>query len=1259
MKYRDLIEFDAIETVLQLSDANSKARASEHVKTFVLSENLRKQLRLIVFPQLQFQVPKDNKGVLVVGNYGTGKTHLMSVISSIAEYPDLRPTLATDAEREKAKADGKAEQFEKELKELEDQIAKVQGNFKVIRFTLGATVGTLRDVVCHELTRGLGAMGVTYKFPAQKDITNHNDSFQAMMAAFDQKHPGKGLLLVVDELLDYLRGRDEQELMLDLAFLRELGEICTNTRFRFMAGLQESLFDNPAWQMYADNVKRVKDRHEQIRIGREDIAAVVSRRLLQKTAEQKKEIRKHLERFISLYPTLVNRMPEFVELFPVHPAYLDVFERIHVAERREVLKTLSKEMRELLDKDVPNDKLGLITYDTYWSRMHNDPSLLANPNLKEVLDRTQTLEAKVLQSFPKAAYKDTAVRVIHGLSVYRLTTPDIYAPIGLSPADLRDDLSLLIPNMPAQSADMLGGLVDVILKDILSTVNGQYISKNTENGQYYIDVKKAVDYDQNIAEQAKMLSDDQKDGAYFEALRKVILENPDVEPYVRGYKIWTHDLPWAQHNVDRPGYLFFGAPNERSTAQPPRDFYLYFLQPYKRPEFDDQEKPDEVFFSLKNANDEAFLGPLMRYGAATKLANTQTHAKQIYREKADKALKELVTWLSENLPTAMEVTWKGSTKLLSAWQTGGSKANVRDMVEGVASHCLNSWFASQYPNYPTFEQKVTRLNREDMSRYAIKHIVAGQKSKHSAAILAGLELLDGDAVRPGKSKYAKPVLDALKAKKVGQVVNRTELMHRPTPAFDWEVETENKLEAELFAVVLAALCNQGDIVLAYPGEKVDVSTISRLTTKSPTEVARFRQLETPKDLPRPALRALCRLLDVNENLVGQTDDRLLEQMVQQIDRKRREYLDQIVKRVQYLQNPPLVWGMPVVTPAQAKTYTDKLALLKTFLESLQAYDTPAKFVNFRPDVPEIEGHMETVALLKRLATREQHANRLGAVAGYLAQAELVMPEAHAWRKGLVDLRTSLTTFLAQEDPELAAATDLEAKLEAARASYRDAYIALHKSANLGVSEKERKSKLQTDPRLTKLRGLQAIPVVDGAHLSKWRDRLEALPTCVVVTSKDLGARPTCPECGFKPSAGFVPVNNATVAQMEDELTGMEEGWTKSLLQTLDDPVVAGQLELLEPKRKQAVESFRAKKQLSESPSESLVQGILEVLSGLQRVEVPFSVVRERLAASGSAGTPDEVKKRFAALVDHFTSGKGKDPAQVRIVFTDEQNEGPK
>ena len=49
----------------------------------------------LVFPQLQFAKPADNKGIFIVGNYGTGKSHLMAVISAVAEHADLAPRLTS------------------------------------------------------------------------------------------------------------------------------------------------------------------------------------------------------------------------------------------------------------------------------------------------------------------------------------------------------------------------------------------------------------------------------------------------------------------------------------------------------------------------------------------------------------------------------------------------------------------------------------------------------------------------------------------------------------------------------------------------------------------------------------------------------------------------------------------------------------------------------------------------------------------------------------------------------------------------------------------------------------------------------------------------------------------------------------------------------------------------------------------------------------------------------------------------------------
>lgn len=128
------------------------------------------------------------------------------------------------------------------------------------------------------------------------------------MEKFGQAYPEHGLLLVVDELLDYLRARDDHEIILDLNFLREVGEVSKDLRFRFMAGVQEAIFDSPRFAFVADSIRRVKDRFEQILIVRNDVKFVVAERLLKKTAEQQAWIREYLMPFARFYGELNIRV---------------------------------------------------------------------------------------------------------------------------------------------------------------------------------------------------------------------------------------------------------------------------------------------------------------------------------------------------------------------------------------------------------------------------------------------------------------------------------------------------------------------------------------------------------------------------------------------------------------------------------------------------------------------------------------------------------------------------------------------------------------------------------------------------------------------------------------------------------------------------------------------------------------------------------------------------------------------------------------
>src|SRR5229473_679761 len=93
MRYGDLIQFDPVETVVQLRDADEATTARQLVTTYVISDEMAEKITAVALPQLQIDHPADNKGLLIVGNYGTGKSHLMSVLSAVAEHAEIAKDL--------------------------------------------------------------------------------------------------------------------------------------------------------------------------------------------------------------------------------------------------------------------------------------------------------------------------------------------------------------------------------------------------------------------------------------------------------------------------------------------------------------------------------------------------------------------------------------------------------------------------------------------------------------------------------------------------------------------------------------------------------------------------------------------------------------------------------------------------------------------------------------------------------------------------------------------------------------------------------------------------------------------------------------------------------------------------------------------------------------------------------------------------------------------------------------------------------------
>ena len=1236
MKYGDLIQFDPIESVVQLRDADKTSAAQHLVSTYVISEEMAERLSQLVFPQMQFEHPVDNKGLLVVGNYGTGKSHLMSVVSSLAADASLLDSLNHAGVR--------------------DAAGQIAGRFKVIRTEIGAVTMSLREILVAELEEHLEKLGVAYVFPEVGTITSHKRAFEDMMEKFGQVYPEHGLLLVVDELLDYLRTRKDQELILDLNFLREVGEVCKDLRFRFMAGVQEAIFDSPRFAFVADSIRRVKDRFEQILIARNDVKFVVAERLLKKTAEQQAKIREYLMPFAKFYGNLNERMDEFVRLFPVHPDYIDTFERVTVVEKREVLKTLSMSMKGILGKEVPQNEPGLITFDSYWATLKQNASFRSNPEIRPVIECSQVLESRIENAISRKQYKPMALRLIHALSVHRLTTGDIHAPIGASAEELRDRLCLFDPMVAELGSDEpdkdLQTHVETVLREIHKTVSGQFISSNPDNRQFYLDLKKTDDFDALIDRKAETLSESQLDRFYYEALKRV-MECQD-STYVTGYKIWQYELIWQEHNAARSGYLFFGAPNERSTAVPQRDFYLYFIQPNDPPRFKNDKQNDEVFFFLKG-KDEEFLTALKNYAAALDLAATSSgHAKATYEAKANGFLKKLVQWLQKNMTSAFEVTYQGRTKSMTDWakEKGGNirslsgiaaheTINFRDLVNTIGGICLASNFADQAPDYPFFSILITSSNRTQAAQAALLAIAGQKRTNQATAVLDALELLDGEKIDPNKSKYTKFILDALNAKGHGQVVNRNEIIQD-----DHGLEYMNpgafRLEPEWLVVILAAQVFSGDIVLSIPGKKFDATTLPLLAATGMDELIRFKHLEQPKDWNLPAIKALFELLGLTPGmaqLVTQGNEEPVKILQQEI----AKVVKRIVMTQQTLREGVSFWGLNLLTGTDLASQANGLEEAKTFFESLQAYSSPGKLKNFRYTIHDVTAHEKAVKSLDDLERLREFVMAHSPAASWLSTAEAVLSANHDWVDRMKTTKQDILDAIKQANVSALAdqSQSIGTKLQQLKKDFIIAYIGLHTKARLGVNDDKRKAALLNDQRLQTLVKLAGIDLMPRQQLTDFQNRLAGLRSCFALTENNLNSNPVCPHCGFRPSVetGITAGGSQMIDQMDAQLDAMVAGWTSTILGNLEDPITKANMNLLKNDDREPLTAFLKSRELPIPLSSNFVHALKEVLSGLVKVIVKTQELQNALHVTDGPATPEEIKRRFAEYIDQLPGGK--------------------
>lgn len=1222
MKYSDLISFSPIEDVIQLTAADDANRAREYVKSYVMSDTMAENLKSPVLDQLQMDEGVDNKGVLVVGNYGTGKSHLMSVISSVAKDAEYLQYV----------------QNKKFAKEMEC----IAGKFEVLRIEIGGVTMSLREILFGFIEDDFAARGIDFKVPDFDTVRDNKKLIRDMMLAFSAKYPNKGYMIVVDEFLSYLSSRDERQIVLDLEFFRALGEMCSKSKLRIICGVQEKIFDNPRFSFVSDTLKHVSDRFTQIVITKEATSYVVSERILKKTPEQKALIRKHLEKFSMLYTGMSSRMDEFVDLFPIHPSYIDVFNKIYLIENRHILKNISMTIRDIFDQDVPENEPGIISFDNYWPAIKSNGLLKSDVTINRVVTASGQLEDIINRAFPKAVYKPLAIKIICALSVHRLTTNGLDVHFGLTAENLKDDLCLFLP-MPEQDADFLLALIKTTLKDIMATVSGQFIICNDANNQYYIDVDKVVDYDEKIKQKASIMAGGELNRYFYQLIYSCL--DWDAKQYVPGFEIYQRDLNWDSHNIFREGYLFLGLPGERSTAQPERDFYIHIMPPYSTAGVTVKNLEDEVYFFFKSTDE--FKEILGYYSAANAQAEiSEGKDKDAYLSKATMYRKKLLKYLSDNKNTCFDVLYKGQRRQLIEILRGRFNRDMdfKDTVDLAASLCFDEYFYGKYPDYPVMKTKVTRKNMAENVRQAFDYF-AGRKTQTATLMLQSFGVLDGDKIRPEASKYAAYYIDQLKQLPTQGVINYSDIFD---VKYDDQYEDKHfKINYLFTPIIFLSMVYAGYATMTLRnGTVLSASNLDTVPRIGVLDLYEFKYLARPAQMAMAELKKLFEVLKINPVLLDNPKDR--DEGVRQLLEKAMNTSNAAVIAYQKLNNGFELWHEPLVDSQHLNAMQKACEAVKDEFSNYSArFNTPAKLNNFTLTFEEIDKLAEQIALIKVIKEFSTFKTECTNNVSYVCNIEIsdigsnLKQKLEAVKAELRSARDSILTGVSGA----AAAQKVNIVLEKVKEEYIDVYYEEHKKKRLDITDAKRRGKLQESLALANLRKLRSIEILSAAKLVAIEQDMANLKVCYELTPTELKSSHICPHCHY--SLGDKAANVAgQLDNIEIRIDELVEEWQQTLLDTISDPIVASQKEYLNAEQQNVIDEFITTASLPKRVDDFFIKAIKALLKGFEPVVIDAKDLMDKLI---KLPPMDETafKHKLNELVAEYT--KCKDEGKLRII----------
>ena len=1216
-----LFNFEQIKDVIDIdSDLDESGKRKELVSSYVVSKSLEKQI-VEFFDNLE---KPNHKASTVIGNYGSGKSHLIGFLISLVEDPALAEVLKNET-----------------IKQI---VKKQSRKFFSVQFELQAGQVELKQWFFGKMRQQLKAkydIDIPVFDPQQ--YFDDKENIATILEIIKKHDPTIGLLVVIDEISDFLATKQKESMKADLQFLRVIGQVCQDQDLMFVGSMQEDVFTSPKFKNVASELGRIGERFQNIIIHKEDIKKVISSRIVSKTNEQRHKLEAKLSPFADKIDDVSRNINEYVDLFPLTPFLLELFSDLPYFEKRGVIQFAMSEIKYLLNERFPY----FITFEKIYDILENNPN---KKNLEEIYDITQAMNILTQKiHLLESKFHEDALKVVKGLAIYSLWDK---REKGATAQELANNLMLLPQKKLFSAADN----ISLIIKKIRDVTEGEYIKteKDASTGlEYFRFVTKAgVDPEQKIAQKTASVSDPEIEYELMTQLAD-ILELERLEGYS---DVYQDECEWRSVKSFRKGYTVFAKDKSKYKPLPEKDYAIVFISPFVK-KFKEKfasnqltikfviERPENIELLKEIVAIKDLINNNFQKGLMVKKLEGRINGYYMGQNKITGLKYRLVKLLMNQA----ECHLNGKAESIKS-HLGHERANVPEIIEEFKTSVFDEPFNKAYPLHPKYPIQLSSANIVNSLSSIASDLTKGDfnnLSKNTIQFLHNIDLLDTNNYPDiSQSKITAKILDVLNKNKKKVTDIQKELIE-PLCSSQYGIEPE---VIHFHLVVLTVI---GKIFLQIKGgDKIDINNIKeKFKSLAAFETIAYAKLQ--EDYSYDFAARLLNALGLNGNKITLEKERL------NAFKEYKEKINEIINDIKSL-------GDLIISLQQKQTLHIEISAIQNDSLTIKEIDWNALNISNPTQFGSIESLFNPL-LSKITIAISDLKNITDAITDYqdgIHDAIIYMNDAVELLENHNQLVTDNQKFDALKDfsddvvlicsdyptfKDRSQRNPIKGKIQQFKKSYiYDFYFKAHEKYVGKKVDWSKLSNYQATPLFQKINHLKNITCISETKFMqmvlKWNDLGQH--KCINPDLADtLQVSGRCQKCFFPKTD--VKYNNilANLDKIEDEIKTLYDSYEKTVVKEIFE--YKDNVQYLDnDDEKKLIRSILKSKKLPTDINHQAIATINKLFKEIDIVEVDKDRIIRELFPKQEMATLEDLRQRFYSLVDDLK--KNKQESEIRI-----------